>query len=213
MSMGGIRNLTEETLQDEVISLVQDFFTAAGVDLTTAGRSLFWNDRLGLLMVRATLDELDIIEKAVQVLNMAPPQVTIEAKFAEVSQDDTRALGFDWIIGNWLMGEGGAIGVQGGTAPSFAGQPSAANPTGIFPGPSGAAGTVPPSATDNILTSGLRSTAPAIATMTGILTDPQFRVVIKALEQRQGVDLMFAPKVTTLSSRQPKSRWSRLDTS
>jgi general secretion pathway protein D len=44
--------------------------------------------------------------------------------------------------------------------------------------------------------------APALGTLTGILTDPQFRLVIKALEQRQGVDLLSAPKVTTVSSRQ-----------
>ena len=30
---------------------------------------------------------------------------------------------------------------------------------------------------------------PPVATITGILTDPQFQVVIKALEQRSGVDL------------------------
>jgi len=44
--------------------------------------------------------------------------------------------------------------------------------------------------------------APAVATLTGILTDPQFRLVIRAMEQRQGVDLLSAPKITTLSSRQ-----------
>src|SRR5205823_11246989 len=64
-----------------------------------------------------------------------------------------------------------------------------------------------PSATDNLLTSGLRNntadvSAPAIATFTGILTDPQFRVVLHALEQRDGADLLSAPKVTTLSGRQ-----------
>jgi general secretion pathway protein D len=120
-----------------------------------------------------------------------------------VTQDDNRSLGFDWYLGNFLMG-GGRVGAQGGTAPTFAGSPTAANPTGFFPGPSGfvGAGALPPSGTDNILTSGLRNDAPALATFTGILTDPQFRMVIKALDQRQGVDLLSAPKITTLSSRQ-----------
>ncbi len=45
------------------------------------------------------------------------------------------------------------------------------------------------------------STIPSTATITGILTDPQFRVVIRALEQRGGNDLLAAPKVTTLPSR------------
>jgi len=41
-----------------------------------------------------------------------------------------------------------------------------------------------------------------VATVTGILTDPQFQVVIQAMEQRSGVDLLTAPKITTLSGRQ-----------
>ena len=210
----GIDNLTIITPQDQYNTLVRAYFQAAGVDLTPP-KQVFFNDRLGNLMVRATLQDLDIIEQAVQVLNQSPPQLTIEAKFAEVSQDDTRALGFDWLLGNTLIA-GGRAGVQGGTAPSY-GNPtdsgSQANPSGIFPGPSSfidpttglltpSPGFVFPSGTDNFLTGGLRQSAPAVATLTGILTDPQFRLVIRALEQRQGVDLLSAPKITTLSSRQ-----------
>ncbi|HWH69896.1 MAG TPA: type II and III secretion system protein, partial [Candidatus Sulfotelmatobacter sp.] len=57
---------------------------------------------------------------------------------------------------------------------------------------------------DQLVTSGLRNTvnAPAVGTFSGILTDPQFRVVIKALEQRDGVDLLNESSVTTLSGRQ-----------
>jgi len=63
---------------------------------------------------------------------------------------------------------------------------------------------IAPAASDNLLTAGLRNaaSAPPVATLTGILTDPQFRLVIRALEQKQGVELLQAPKVTTLSSRQ-----------
>jgi general secretion pathway protein D len=38
--------------------------------------------------------------------------------------------------------------------------------------------------------------------LTGILTDPQFRVVLRMLEQREGVELLSAPDVTTVSGRQ-----------
>ena len=57
---------------------------------------------------------------------------------------------------------------------------------------------------DQILTSGLRNNlnAPAIASLTGILTDPQFRVVMHALQQRDGTDLLSESSVTTLSGRQ-----------
>jgi len=214
-TQAGIRNLTRETETSEIIDVVRAYFLTAGVDLSTP-KSLFFNERSGMLLVRATLQDLDIIEQAIQVLNISPPQLTIEAKFAEVTQDDSRALGFDWFLGNTLISNG-RMGVQGGTAPTFTGAPTAANPSGFFPGPGvpatpttpaiPGAGAIPSAVTDNILTSGLRNNTstlniPAVATYTGILTDPQFRVVIRALDQRQGVDLLSAPKVTTLSARQ-----------
>ncbi len=191
---------------EDVQIAVRAFFTTMGVDLNPP-KSIFFNDRQGTLLVKATLQDLDIIEAAVQVLNIAPPQVNIKAKFAEISQDDVHALGFNWYLGNFLMNNN-AIGAQGGTAPSFVGQPSAANPSGVFPGNVAAGTAILPSATDQLLTSGLRNTygqnnpVPTVATVTGILTDPQFRVVINALDQRSGVDILNAPEVTTLSGRQ-----------
>jgi general secretion pathway protein D len=207
---------TNNTVEADL--MVRNYFIAAGVDLTPP-KVVFFNDRLGELMVRATLSDLEIIPEAVELLNQAPPQLTIEAKFVELSQEDSRALGFNWYLGNTLVNNG-AIGVQGGTAPSYQGASTAANPSGIFPGPGapGAAGTyipgpgaVPQSAADNLLTSGLRNEygpaqtlgpIPTVATISGIMTDPQFRVAIEAIQQRTGSDLLSAPKVTTLSGRQ-----------
>ena len=42
--------------------------------------------------------------------------------------------------------------------------------------------------------------------MTGILTDPQFRVVIKALDQREGTDVLSSTEVTTISGRQTQMK-------
>jgi type II secretory pathway component GspD/PulD (secretin)/tetratricopeptide (TPR) repeat protein len=190
---GGLQFLTEVTPSAVVIPVVQNFFLTAGVSLGDPGKAVFYNDKLGMLMVRATLADLDMIEKAMQILNMTPPQLTIRAKFMEVNQDDNRALGFDWYLGNVSMA-GGKIGTQAGTAPSLAG-----GELGPFPNPSLP---IAPAATDQILTGGLRNSAPAIATMTGILTDPQFRMVVRALEQRGASDLLSAPEITTMSGRQ-----------
>jgi general secretion pathway protein D len=41
--------------------------------------------------------------------------------------------------------------------------------------------------------------APGIFGLAGVFTDPQFQVVIRALNQKKGVDLLSAPKVTTKS--------------
>jgi general secretion pathway protein D len=178
----------------------------------TAARTMFFNDRLGRLHVRATLQELDIIDQAIQTLNEAPPQVTIEVKFVEIGQEDNKALGFDWNLGNVNM-LGGKMGASGGSYPSVVTPPRLGNPTGIFPG-GGGPGTVFPAASDGNLTAGLRNdnVGPAVGTLTGILTDPQFRMVIRALEQRTGVEVMSAPKVTTMSGRQAQVQVNTLRT-
>jgi tetratricopeptide (TPR) repeat protein len=214
---GGLVGVTLINPMSIIQDTVRQFFVAAGVDFQTnqqqfaqAGgqfgqptppqKAIFFNDRTGVLMVRATLRDLDLIENALQALNISPPQVTIETRIAEITQRDNKAVGFDWYLGNILLGNGQA-GVQGGTAPSFNDSSTFANPEGIFPNPP-----LTRSGTDQIITSGLRGnpSIPAVATLSGILTDPQFRVVIRALEQREGVDLLSAPKVTTLSGRQAR---------
>jgi general secretion pathway protein D len=210
----GISYVTQTNTMEGIQATVRQFFVAAGVNLNPPA-TLFFNDRSGVLFVRASLQDLDLVEAAIQVLNTPPPQITIEAKFAEITQSDRKALGFDWFLGNTLFGNG-RLGAQGGTAPSFQGSPSSANPSGAFPGtpspPALVPTTIPPSSSDQLLTAGLRGfidpvskqpgSAPSVLTLTGILTDPQFRVVIRALEQRDGVDLLSAPRVTTLSGRQ-----------
>jgi general secretion pathway protein D len=48
-------------------------------------------------------------------------------------------------------------------------------------------------------TLGSSAIAPGIFGLAGVFTDPQFQVVIRALNQKKGVDLLSAPKVTTKS--------------
>jgi len=46
---------------------------------------------------------------------------------------------------------------------------------------------------------GASSLAPAIFGLSGVFTDPQFQVVIRALNQKKGIDLLSSPKITTKS--------------
>lgn len=58
-----------------------------GIDLNSpAGKSVFFNDHNGLLLVRSTKTDLDAIEQAVQSLNHAPPQINITGQFVEVPE-------------------------------------------------------------------------------------------------------------------------------
>ena len=197
----GLKAVTATNDMASVNVMVRQFFLTMGIDLNPP-KSVFFNDREGTLIVRATLQELDTIEQAVQVLNIAPPQINIKSKFVEVGQNDSKALGFDWYLGNFLMGNQ-AMAVSGGTAPSYNGASTPANPNGFFPGTS-LANVIAPASSDQLLTAGNRNAlnAPAVATLTGILTDPQFRVVLHMLQQRDGADLLNEASVTTLSGRQ-----------
>lgn len=198
----GLGFVTTPGYMSSVSDAARAFFQAIGVDLTTPGRSIAFNDRLGLLFVKATPGELDTIERAIQALNQVPPQVHIKARFIEVNQDDNAALGFDWYLGNFINGR---VVANGGSAPSLTVPVSAANPLGAFPGNT-VASLIPGSSSDQLLTGGLRNTGPALATVTGILTDPNFRVVLHALEQRTGVETLAEPEVVTTSGRQTQMR-------
>ncbi|HZQ46762.1 MAG TPA: hypothetical protein VFC07_07125, partial [Verrucomicrobiae bacterium] len=233
---GGIRFVTSPTNYTfQLQIMVRQFFAAAGVDFPTntvqagpnnlgpngssgSGKSIFFNDRAGILLVRATAQDLDIIAAAIEALNTAPPQVNIKTKFIEVTLNDNKALGFNWILGNTVLGHSSVV--SGGTQPSAYGGPTTGNPVGYFPGTAypanpttGTAGAntlVPPAPSDGNVTSGLRQllgpqlsrTTPTVATFTGILTNPQFQLAINALQQRDGTDELTAPEVTTESGRQ-----------
>ncbi len=207
---GGLSFITTTNAMQGVSEAVRTYFTTLGVDLATP-KAVFFNERQGTLLVRATMQDLDIIEQAIQILNTTPPQINVKARFVEVTQNDSKALGFDWYLGNTLMANG-AVGMQGGTAPSFSGQPTMANPQGAFPGNVASGTTIAPNSTDQILTSGLENSAPAVATLTGILTDPQFRVVLHALQQRHGADVLAEPEITIISGRQGQMKATDLRT-
>jgi len=209
----GLQFVTTQASVASVQTLARNFISSIGVDLTSnnpanAGKVVVWNDRKGVLLVRATSQDLDLIESVMQTLNQAPPLINIRAKFIEITQNDNRGLGFNWTVGAFKVGS--AAVASAGTQPTLAGAPTSVNPSGAFP-LNGVGGTAtPPAASDGSLTGGLRNlfgdklsgTLPTLGTVTGILTEPQFRFAINALQQRDGTDELNATEVTTESGRQ-----------
>ncbi len=113
------------------------------------------------------------------------------------------ALGFDWYLGNFVNG---TVVANGGSAPSLTVPVSSANPLGAFPGNT-AANLIPGAASDQNAHGRPAQYRPtAIATVTGILTDPNFRVAIQALQQRTGVESLAEPEAVTTSGRQTQMR-------
>ncbi len=64
---------------------VRDFLTDIGVNLKSpSGKSIFYNHKNGLLLVHSTKPDLDVVERAIQGLTYAEPQIHIEARFVKV---------------------------------------------------------------------------------------------------------------------------------
>ena len=166
------------------------------------------------LTIRNTQDNLDLIAMIVDAASEGmPKQVEIEAKFLEISQDNLKELGFNWLLGPLAIGGGmyGAGGTQGyGGTPSSSVYPfsTGSGPVGANPVTGGLRsgyGATPDAAIsanslDALLagiTPGAMAAAPGVLGLAGIFSNTQFQVVIRALNQKKGVDLMSAPKVTT----------------
>ena len=181
----------------EATRAAEVFLRKLGVRMDLPGRSAFYQDRSSELVVSATQAELDVIAEAIRVL-AAPPQVSIKVRFVEVTATGGSS-GFDLLLGNLppINRAGGSNSAVGALAMTV--QPKMVS--GVFPQGGGPSATAPPNALGQMPSSPSGSQGMASA-FTGILTDPQYRVVLRALEQRDGVDLLNAPEVLTPSGRQ-----------
>jgi general secretion pathway protein D len=200
----------------------REFLEAQGVPFPEGASANFLPES-SRLIVRNTQDNLDLVDALVEQANVAiPKQVEIESKFVEITQNNLKELGFDWLLGPFKVGSKGAFGSGGtsgtGTPVSPANFPfidANGNPVGTgtsIPGDGTSGGPVTAgnrsgnaaisaNAIDALLfpSMGASTVAPGIFGLSGVFTNPQFQVVIRALNQKKGVDLLSAPKVTTKS--------------
>jgi general secretion pathway protein D len=169
------------------------------------------------LIVKNTQPNLDAVEILVDELRKkAPQQIYITTKFVEVSQKNTDELGFDWLVGGFGLGSDRVFGSGGTLGNSTNGAaldvdfpfsvPGATIPIGQNPvtrGNRSGNAAITPDSIDSLLSGigagQLALPASGIFALAGVFTDPQFQMVIRALSQKKGVDLMSAPSVTTRS--------------
>jgi general secretion pathway protein D len=198
----------------------KEFFESHGVQFPPGASATFVASNSRLL-VRNTQDQLDVIDGIVEASIVAvPSQVEIEAKFVEISQNNLKELSFDWLLGQFSVGSGDKFMAGGGTSGTgntidnvnFPIVDSNGNVVGVNPVTAGnrtgagLGGAISANAIDALLfpSAGLSSAAPGIFGMAGVLTDPQFQVVVRALNQKKGVDLLSSPRITTKSGQRAK---------
>jgi len=194
----------------------KDILTSAGVQFPE-GSSASFIATTSQLVVRNTQPNLDAIEAFVEsLIQKVPQQIYITTKFVEVQQKNTDELGFDWLVGPFNIGSSNRVFGAGGTEGNSQNgaidrnnypfrAPGSTVPIGTNPVTAGnrsGGAAITSDSVDGLITRGIGSAlkvSPGIATIAGIFTDPQFQVVIRALSQRKGTDLMSAPSVTTRS--------------
>jgi general secretion pathway protein D len=204
---GGTGKDTQETTGGQLLvnrEGAREFLESQGVPFPP-GASAHFLPQSSRLIVRNTIDNLELVDALVEQANVAgPKQVEIESKFVEITQNNLKELGFDWLLGPFnITGNSGKIVGAGGAPPP-------ANPanfpfptTNQFPVTAGNRSgdfAISANALDALLLgTGAPAVAPGIFGLAGVMTNPQFQVVIRALNQKKGIDLLSAPRVTTKS--------------
>jgi general secretion pathway protein D len=159
------------------------------------------------LVVRNTPEQLDLVSNLIEQLSKESPQVQIEAKIAEFTENALRALSFNYILGfhDLIDGTVGSGGFQATTQLRDSNYTNSGVPT---------AG-LQPDSIDNLIqqnTSSNVGLSPTFYTATGLTIQPNtpniftvgavidgigFAAVINALKNNTGVDLISSPTVTT----------------
>lgn len=175
------------------------------------------------LWVRNTPENIRLVKDFLEAIITEEGQVTIEAKFVEITQNDLEALGFEWLINNGAnygasgmggyteYGGWGGSSIIGGSAPGLPAQERVYNPvTAAFElvdkldedgFPIFQASTFSKTA----LTGALRFAGSAygindsVLGINSVLGAMEFDTVIHALDRADSTDVLSCPKVTAKS--------------
>jgi general secretion pathway protein D len=209
---GGAKDTQESTGGRQLVNRegAREFLESQGVPFPP-GASANFLPQSSRLIVRNTQDNLELVDALVEQANVSgPKQVEIESKFIEITQNNLKELGFDWLLGQFnigdhkVFGSGGTSGTSQATNPAdfpfvTNGQPVGQNP--LTAGNRSGNLAISANAIDALLfpSLGTSAVAPAVFGLAGVFTNPQFQVVVRALNQKKGVDLLSAPRLTTKS--------------
>ncbi|MCX5692697.1 MAG: hypothetical protein NTX47_03325 [Candidatus Omnitrophica bacterium] len=131
------------------------------------------DERTGALVISNTPSNLETIENLLYNLDITPMQVLIEARFLEINVSDLNDIGIEWKLnGMWAMD-------KNRTGDNVYG---VSNGSGVN------------------FSNFLRTDEGFNLTYQGILSNPQFQAVMHALQEKQNVKTLSAPRITTLNN-------------
>jgi len=131
------------------------------------------DERTGALIISNTPSNLETIENLLYNLDITPIQVLIEARFLEVKVSDLDDIGIEWKLNNmWGMNKNKAGDDVYGVS----------------------------SGSGSNFSNFLRTDEGFNLTYQGILSNPQFQAAMHALQEKQNVKTLSAPRITTLNN-------------
>lgn len=187
----------------------KEFLESRGITFPEGG-SASLNPVANILTVRTTASNIYLIDSLVeQSLNGSPKMAVIEVKIMEITNEKLDEIGFDWL----LEGFGSKVEFAGGTVGNaqkntFGSDEftlnNAFSKTAMGPVTAGlrSSGDLGNRGIDDILYGDTNATSkrtPGALSLSGVLTDPQFQVVWRALDQKSGIDVVSKPAVITRS--------------
>lgn len=201
----------------------QEFLSNRGVQFGD-GASANYLAGTSMLIVRNTPDQLLLVDDIVQASKEASTKmVVVHVRMVSISQIELNQLGLDWLLGQSNLGSSPRVFFSGGTDGNAGNPPDAFD----FPfnSPAGPVGTYP-------VTSGLRlgditagqtindvinrdspdpvgGRSPGVFGVAGVFTDPQYQLVLRALSQSKGADMLCNSHVTTRSGQIAKLEYGR----
>lgn len=192
----------------------KEFLEGQGV-IFADGTGASFNAATNTLIVRNTPAQLETVDMLVeQAASSAPKVVRLDIRMMQIAEAQLAELGFDWLLGPFNVnstnsaGNGGTVGNQNLPA-NFAASQFVPLPFAPVLGNPVTAGlrssndiTSSDSSIDLALTGANQrnqNRSPGVLSLSGVFTQPQFQMVVRALDQNKGTDLMAAPSVVAKS--------------
>jgi general secretion pathway protein D len=211
---GGLRvssssSSDQPTKVEDISSNVQDELANRGIRFPPGATATFLPGS-SKLVVRNTPEQLDLIANLIEQLSKETPEVQIEAKLAELTEDALKSLSFNYYGGfRKTLANVTAGGFQVDTSLRDANYVNSSATTGVQTGglapdsinsliqanTATAAGTTAVVYNSTGLT--VQPNTPNIFTIGAVIDGVGFAAVINALNNNTGVDLISAPTVTT----------------
>lgn len=189
----------------------QEFLTSRGVQFG-AGANANYVAATNSLIVKNTDEQLQVVEEIVQsAKDSGAKNVEIHVRMVSVEANQLKQLGLDFLLGAGNIDSSARAFFAGGTTGNTNVPVSGAD----FPfvGPGGPVGTFPVSSglrmgdlntgqsIDDVINRGspdpVGAKIPGIFSVAGVFTDPQFQMVLRALSQMKGSDMLSDAHVVT----------------